>query len=1213
MEQEFAEPGNESEESKRLKKYLLSNIKSETEREKIEEQIMLDDDFFEKVLQREEELIQEFADGELAPEEASDFLGSFLVTDERREKLNFARAFKNHLDLQATVGGKLPAKNVTKKYDKFWFSLFSFPRPNLAGAGLLFVLAAGSFLLWYFYMPQSNSRQAIASLNIAYRQARPLESRITSFNYSPFDVSRGQANDKIDLTERNRAERILLDNASENPTAENLHALGQLYLAKREFDEAIVQLEKVSGLASQNANVLNDLGVAYLEKSRQIEKNNVARSELAGRALENFDKALKIDPLLSTARFNKALCLQLLNLFKQARELWIEYLQLDSSSPWAGEARLYLQSLDSNAMTVIYSTKEIEEAFLNAFRAKNDEQAWQISRTNRELILEKYLPQKLAISSLEVTNNLRSGGNEFLEALTYLGELEVKRTGDAYARSLADYYRRRAASETRETKFLKVAQDSVKKGYQLCLSGAFYEAKNEFMRAQNLFLKAGNTMESVLSLHFVAYSLYNLNRKREAISLFQQVDSLTRERRYKWLNLMNRYWLVGGQEVLGYKSSTEVKNEYEHILTEAQNIGDSYLIQKLLLLLALRSHAVHQEEQTLDYLQRLVEASNSSGSSIRQKARNFGQGAAALSGTKYKSLAKAFILEGLVYGRETQDALLIINYEIDCGSVHTQTNDFDDARKCFLAAEDNIRKISEKTERDALLAKTFLKFGHLERKNNNFHEAIASYEKSLQMADGHGAAPGFLYEAQKSKLLSYQALGDVDKLEREIPAVINLAENYRDEILDEQERDSFFNNEQTVYDVAVDHKTGRGDFEQAFNYAEISNSRSLLDWLHQRANVVSSQKGLNVIFNNSVKPLDLISIRGKIPANVQILQYYVLDNKVIIWVLTQENFFTATVNIRRSELDEMITSYLNLLQVNRNIEQSAAAALAVKLYEILIRPIAVHLDLNKQLCLIPNKKLFVLPFAALIDNEGRYLLTRFVLFYAPSANTFILCTENAGKKQRSGNESFLGVGNPEFSPRKFTDLPDLPDAASEVAESSRNYANHDLLLGEKAIKKSFEKLASIHDIIHFAGHYLVQNGSPLSSGLLFSSTENDKGGELFTNGEILKTRLPETRLIILSACQTGIEDHYTGEGLIGLSRTFLATGVPLVVGSQWKVDSRATARLMTDLHHSRRHQKLSTVIALRQSQLQMLGGASGNYQAPYFWAAFAAFGGYAEF
>jgi CHAT domain-containing protein len=81
--------------------------------------------------------------------------------------------------------------------------------------------------------------------------------------------------------------------------------------------------------------------------------------------------------------------------------------------------------------------------------------------------------------------------------------------------------------------------------------------------------------------------------------------------------------------------------------------------------------------------------------------------------------------------------------------------------------------------------------------------------------------------------------------------------------------------------------------------------------------------------------------------------------------------------------------------------------------------------------------------------------------------------------------------------------------------------------------------------------------------------------------------------------------------MVGVARTFLATGVPLVIASQWSVDSEASGKLMVNFHRFRKTDHLSTAEALRHAQLEML--RDEKYRQPYYWAAFSAIGGYMEF
>ena len=151
------------------------------------------------------------------------------------------------------------------------------------------------------------------------------------------------------------------------------------------------------------------------------------------------------------------------------------------------------------------------------------------------------------------------------------------------------------------------------------------------------------------------------------------------------------------------------------------------------------------------------------------------------------------------------------------------------------------------------------------------------------------------------------------------------------------------------------------------------------------------------------------------------------------------------------------------------------------------------------------------------------------------------------------------------------------------------------------------------NIIHFAGHYVVDENLPLLSGLILAKNAEkpEKENSVLTNYEIIEKKLPQTKLILLSACQTGVEKFYEGEGSVGASRTFLAMGVPLVIASHWMVDSDATAELMINFHRYRKTNKFSSLEALRRSQLDLL--ENKELRHPSFWAAFTAFGGYAEF
>jgi CHAT domain-containing protein len=110
--------------------------------------------------------------------------------------------------------------------------------------------------------------------------------------------------------------------------------------------------------------------------------------------------------------------------------------------------------------------------------------------------------------------------------------------------------------------------------------------------------------------------------------------------------------------------------------------------------------------------------------------------------------------------------------------------------------------------------------------------------------------------------------------------------------------------------------------------------------------------------------------------------------------------------------------------------------------------------------------------------------------------------------------------------------------------------------------------------------------------------------------EIYRLNLRRMRLVVLSACSTGIERQYRGEGAVGAVRPFLVAGVPTAVVSLWGVDSDATAELMVSFHRHRRQDPHPVAQALRDAQLEMLQATNKPaHQHPYYWAPFVVIGG----
>lgn len=791
--------------------------------------------------------------------------------------------------------------------------------------------------------------------------------------------------------------------------------------------------------------------------------------------------------------------------------------------------------------------------------------------------------------------------------MKYLGRLEKGFIEDSFAADLADYYAAAIVSGEKLV-LLKEAQRMIKKGYQYCLNGKFSQALEEFQTARKLFLKAGNFIEAeVICQHFIAYCYHNKDQKQKAYNLFQQVNDFCEKRNYKWFQLMNLDWLIGSEESLKHKSFTEIKSLYEAALEKAEKTKDNYTTQKILLSLIRKSYFVKQEASTLSYLHKLFLFSKQPNLSARQKFRNFDKAIPILALSRFQSFSKEVVLESVALAEPMQDPLFVIDARINAAIVQMQMEDFQTAEESLGAALKNTESIEEKSKQ-YVLAKIYLQMGNLERKRNRLPKAVEFYDNSLKILEKLNT-PILLYETKKSRLETYQQIGNDKEVDKDIYSTLDLAEKYREKILDEQDRDKFFDNEQDIYDIAVEHKLRLNQLEEAYNYSEISNSRSLLDWLLKGANISVNNQKVEIVFEHSGKPLEIDEIRRKIPPSVQLLQYSVLENKVLIWIITKEKFLLVSSEINSGKLKELVENYLDLIKEKKETEDISRF-----LYSLLITPVLPHLDKDKEICIIPDKILFHLPFSSLISPNGSYFLEEFELFYSPSANVFVQLTEKAKKVSNIKAEKLLSVGNPAFDTRKFSNLVNLPEAETEARKIARNYRKSTVLVGKEATKNSFRKIYQNFEIIHFAGHYVIESDFPLFSKLIMAKNDEDEEENSFlTNAELISKKLPRTKLIVLSACETGIEKYSDVEGLMGLSRTFLSLGVPLVVASRWKIDSDASAELMENFHYFRQQNKLSTNQALRQAQLKLLKTPNGEFESPYFWAGFAVFGGYAEF
>ena len=197
--------------------------------------------------------------------------------------------------------------------------------------------------------------------------------------------------------------------------------------------------------------------------------------------------------------------------------------------------------------------------------------------------------------------------------------------------------------------------------------------------------------------------------------------------------------------------------------------------------------------------------------------------------------------------------------------------------------------------------------------------------------------------------------------------------------------------------------------------------------------------------------------------------------------------------------------------------------------------------------------MFFVPFPALQDSEGRYLIEKHTILTAPAIQILQL-TRQQKERIPASNQNALVVGNP--IPNKIGPLNDAEKEANEIARILGTEA----ITGNQATKATVMQQMPRARIIHIAAHGILDNVRGLESAIALASSDNDDG--LLTAGEILNNPKLNAELVVLSACNTG-QGRITGDSVIGLSRSLIASGVPSVLVSLWSVPDTSTAELLT--------------------------------------------------
>ena len=452
--------------------------------------------------------------------------------------------------------------------------------------------------------------------------------------------------------------------------------------------------------------------------------------------------------------------------------------------------------------------------------------------------------------------------------------------------------------------------------------------------------------------------------------------------------------------------------------------------------------------------------------------------------------------------------------------------------------------------------------------------------------------------------------------------------------------------------------------------AAVEYQKEIKDLAEQKENLEEKISRRSAEFRSQNQPATIAAVRAALPENAALVEfsvYFPFDPKAIESESFGKPHYAAYVVRRSGEIrwkdlgetkliDEIVESFRASLN---DPKQSDIKIKARQADAQIMQPLRRLAGDATQLLISPDGELNLIPFEALVDEQNKYLVENYSFTYLSSGRDLL----RMQIPRQSKNNSLI-VANPLFGEppaieeltaavkktrkkRRQSVLPtrDLADAyfaplggTSQEANSIKTlFPDATFLTGARATETAL-KQTNAPRVLHIATHGFfledVENNSAensqaaktreaninpplenplLRSGLALAGANRrvEKGDDdgILTALEAANLNLWGTKLVVLSACDTGLGNVKNGEGVYGLRRSFVLAGTESLVMSLWSVSDYATRELMTEYYKNLK-QGIGRRESLRQVQLAML--KRKNREHPFYWAAFIQSGEWAN-
>lgn len=364
-------------------------------------------------------------------------------------------------------------------------------------------------------------------------------------------------------------------------------------------------------------------------------------------------------------------------------------------------------------------------------------------------------------------------------------------------------------------------------------------------------------------------------------------------------------------------------------------------------------------------------------------------------------------------------------------------------------------------------------------------------------------------------------------------------------------------------------------------------------------------------------------LREEIAANQAIVQYFFAEEHLVVMLAQSSGVELISLPVP-DKLEQTVGQFLRSLRDIDFIRQekikadSILAQSSTALYKSILEPLVDRLSPKiAEIVIVPDGILTYLPFEQLCETlptsgapyqNWPWLVKKYSISYSYATKMW---WRNAKNRLSPKNRLQIAAFAPTYAANGTEDgLVDLPYASQEVSQILKFFGG-DSWVGEQATEKGFKKIAGTYDIYHLAMHGLINDQEPMRSYLAFQQEDlmlTDEFNDNFLSVAELYALNLDARMVVLSACNTGVGQLHQSEGLISLARAFSYGGASSIVMTMWSVSDRSTAQLMTFFYKNLKKGK-SKDEALRQAKLSYLEKVDDPlFSHPYFWGGFMVVG-----